>query len=149
MPHPTRVASTLSIGSWLLAAGLVPVTGLAQPADSEQSPIPPPDASQFGDLVSQTFFLKLGFSFMVGLAVGYALKIAFKIALVVMGLILLAIFGLQYAGMVDVNWSGIEVHYNTWAEWASAHSSPFLDFIGQNLSSAASFLAGLAVGLKL
>ncbi|MBK1721082.1 hypothetical protein CKO23_02295 [Thiocystis violacea] len=102
-----------------------------------------------GALFSEYFFLKLGFSFMVGLAMGFALKIAFKIALLVIGLILLALFGLQISGVIDVNWGGMEVHYDGWADWVGASASTFFGFVGDNLTSAASFFAGLAVGLKL
>ena len=80
---------------------------------------------------------------------GFALKVAFKVAIVVAGLMLLGVFGLQYAGLVDVNWSGVEAHYDTWADWLGVRGAAFLDFVGANLSSGASFLAGLALGLKL
>ena len=119
---------------------------ISEPATPSASPQPAPDS---GLLFDEAFFLKLGFSFMVGLAVGYALKIAFKIALVAVGVILLGVFGLQYAGLVHVDWSGVELRYDTWADWLSVNGSAFLSFIGDNLSSAASFLAGLALGLKL
>lgn len=112
----------------------------------EPAPAPPADA---GGLFDEVFFLKLGFSFMVGLAIGFALKIAFKIALVVGGLILLALFALQYTGLVDISWSGVEVKYDSWVSWLRAHAGAFFDFIGDNLTSTASFLAGLAIGLKL
>lgn len=110
---------------------------------------PPPGTTEFGSLLDQAFFLKLGFSFMVGLAVGYALKVAFKIALIVLGLILLGVFGLQYAGVAHVDWSGVEVHYNGLAGWLSANGGAFMDFIGNNLSNSVSFLAGLGLGLRL
>ncbi|MBK1719648.1 FUN14 domain-containing protein [Thiocystis violacea] len=107
----------------------------------------PPTTSD-GALFSELFFLKLGFSFMIGLAMGFALKVAFKIALFVIGLILLATFALQFAGLLDVNWSGLEVHYDGWADWMGAGAGVFFGFVGDNLTSAASFLAGLALGLK-
>jgi len=91
----------------------------------------------------------MGFSFIVGLAVGYALKIAFKIALVVGGVILFGVFALQYAGLVEVNWGGVETHYDGWADWLALQGGALLDFMADNLSNAASFLAGLALGLKL
>ncbi|NEX20234.1 hypothetical protein G3480_07890 [Thiorhodococcus mannitoliphagus] len=102
-----------------------------------------------GALFSQYFFLKLGFSFMVGLAMGFALKVAFKIALFVVGLLLLSLFGLQLAGVIDVNWSGMEIHYDGLATWLGAAAGSFFGYVGDNLTSAASFFAGLAVGLKL
>jgi uncharacterized membrane protein (Fun14 family) len=143
---------TLARGILASTVCLVPGRGRAwddlRPISEPATPPPsaPPDS---GALVNEAFFLKLGFSFMVGLAVGYALKIAFKIALVVLGVILLGVFGLQFAGLVQVDWSVLELRYDSWADWLSVNGSAFLSFVGDNLSSAASFLAGLALGLKL
>jgi uncharacterized membrane protein (Fun14 family) len=100
-------------------------------------------------LFNETFFLKLGFSFMVGLALGFALKMAFKLVLLVVGLLLLGVFALQYVGILDVNWSGLETHYNGWVDWLGVNTGAFFDFIGGNLTSAASFTTGLVMGLKL
>jgi uncharacterized membrane protein (Fun14 family) len=123
------------------------------PYGSPAAPAPPEPATTgdaaAGDLFTQAFFLELGFSFMVGLAAGFALKVAFKVALVVIGVILLGVFGLQYAGLVDVNWTGVESHYDTWADWLGSQGGAFLDFMGRHLSNTASFIAGLALGLRL
>lgn len=100
-------------------------------------------------LFNETFFLKLGFSFMIGLALGFALKMAFKLVLLVLGLILLGVFALQYVGILDVNWSGLEIHYNGWVDWLTVNAGAFFDFIGGNLTSAGSFMAGLVMGLRL
>ncbi|WP_240905668.1 FUN14 domain-containing protein [Thiorhodococcus mannitoliphagus] len=120
------------------------------PLSVSAQPMPGAGASTDGGaLFSQYFFLKLGFSFMVGLAMGFALKVAFKIALFVVGLLLLSLFGLQLAGVIDVNWSGMEIHYDGLATWLGAAAGSFFGYVGDNLTSAASFFAGLAVGLKL
>jgi len=121
----------------------------AQTGVGEFNPAVPAAPVDPNGLFNEAFFLKVGFSFMVGLAVGYALKVAFKVALVIFGLILLGIFALQYAGIAQVDWSGMEVRYDTWATWLSANGGAFLDFVGNNLSSTASFIAGLALGLKI
>ncbi len=142
MPRLNRWISALALTPAALLGGLQTAAGYPQPAAA-------PAEATADSLFNEAFFLKLGFSFMVGLAVGYALKVAFKIALVVMGLILLGIFGLQYAGIAHIDWSGMEVRYDTWADWLAVNGSAFLDFIGNNLSSSASFIAGLALGLKI
>jgi uncharacterized membrane protein (Fun14 family) len=113
--------------------------------------MPPGGAPPTGDggLFSSGFFLTLGFSFIVGLAVGFALKIAFKIAIMVGGLFLVGLFGLQYAGIVEVNWTGMEAHYDGVAAGLGAYAGSLKDFMADNLSSAASFTAGLLTGLKL
>jgi uncharacterized membrane protein (Fun14 family) len=106
-------------------------------------------ASESADLFSAGFFLGLGFSFVVGLAVGFSLKVAFKVALVVGGLLLIALFSLQYSGIIDVNWSGMQTHYDGFADWLGAYAGALKDFMADNLSSAASFSAGLLLGLRL
>ena len=65
------------------------------------------------------------------------------------GVILIGIFALQYAGIAHIDWSGMEGQYDTWASWLSVNGAAFLDFIGHNLSNSASFIAGLALGLKI
>jgi uncharacterized membrane protein (Fun14 family) len=117
-----------------------------QTTSDDRAQTPSVDAAGVFD---ETFFLELGFSFMVGLALGFALKIAFKVVMLLAGLILLGVFALQYVGILDVNWYGIEVHYNGWVEWIGANGGAFFDFIGANLTSAAAFMTGLAMGLKL
>jgi uncharacterized membrane protein (Fun14 family) len=116
------------------------------PATTQAAPEPAPDG---GELWSSGFFLQLGFSFIVGLAVGFALKIALKIALVAGGALLIVLFGLQYAGLIDVNWAGMESNYDGLADWLSAYAQGLKAFMAKNLSSTASFGTGLLVGLRL
>ncbi|MCG6859711.1 MAG: FUN14 domain-containing protein [Chromatiaceae bacterium] len=116
----------------------------ASPASSPESP--PVGAES---LFSSGFFLRLGFSFIVGLAVGYALKVAFKIALVVCGLLLILLFSLQYNGLIEVNWTGMESNYDGIAAWLAAYGGVLKDFMADHLSSAASFTTGLLLGLRL
>jgi len=111
------------------------------------SPPPPPTAGE-EDFFSSGLFLQLGFSFMVGLAIGYALKVAFKVALVVGGLLLLLLFSLQYSDIIKVNLAGMESNYGDFVNWLTAYSGMLKDFIADNLSSAASFTAGLLLGLR-
>lgn len=151
MPYPLKQAANALFIAILGAACALPAVATptyAPPAPPPPEQVPSEIGAHAGSLFTEAFFLKLGFSFMVGLAMGYALKIAFKIALIVMGILLLVLFGLQYEGIINVNWSGIEVHYDSWVDWLSANAGIFFGFVGDNLTSAASFLAGLALGLK-
>ncbi|WP_295447036.1 FUN14 domain-containing protein [uncultured Thiodictyon sp.] len=139
------------LNCWIPALALAPAAlfGTAAAAQPVAGTPAAPAATDLGTLFNEAFFLKLGFSFMVGLAVGKALKVAFKLALIVIGVVLLGIFGLQYAGLAKVDWSGVEGHYDTWATWLSGNGGAFLDFIGKNLRETAAFVAGLAVGFKI
>ena len=114
----------------------------------------PPAAQRGGQVVEPAFFspenlLNLGFSFIVGLAVGYAFKIAFKVALIGGGLLLIALFALQHAGLIGINWVGMEAGYDSFAAWFGAYAGALKDLMTQNLSNAAAFGAGLLLGLKL
>ena len=128
--------------------------GMPMPLESG-SALPFPPSSQGRDYaIEPAFFspenlLNLGFSFIVGLAVGYAFKIAFKIALVGGGLLLIALFALQHAGLIGINWVGMEAGYDSFAAWFGAYASALKDLMTRNLSNAASFGAGLLLGLKL
>lgn len=157
-PGPLSGAMGLTVSVWggaasLLGCGLAgrSVAGWEDlaPVSEPATPAPAVPAADPGGAFTQAFFLELGFSFVVGLAVGYALKTALKIALAIVGVVLIGIFGLQYAGLAQVDWSGLEIRYDTWAQWLAVNGRAFLQFVGQNLSETASFAAGLALGLKL
>jgi len=127
----------------------LPLLPLLWGAGGARAQSPATLSAEAGELFDQGFFLTLGFSFMVGLALGFALKFAFKVALVVGGLLLVALVGLQSIGVVEINWAGLEGHYDTWSAWTSAHAQALFDLVAANLSGTAAFLAGLAAGLKL
>ncbi len=92
--------------------------------------------------------LGLGFSFVAGLAIGYALKVAFKVALLVGGLLLILLFVFQYGGLVEVNWAGIEAGYDGLVGSLSAYGGALKSFMTKNLPNAAAFTAGLLLGLR-
>jgi len=131
----------------MLPSGLAAV--LSRAASSQQAAPAVQPTSQETDLFSSGFFLRLGFSFIVGLAAGYALKVAFKIALVVGGLIMILLFSLQYKGIIQVDWAGMESNYDGFLAWLAAYAGGLRDFMASHLSDAASFTAGLLLGLRL
>ena len=133
-------------------AALLAAAPLGAQQDPPPAPFAPPPAAvplQDDGLFASGFFLQMGFSFIVGLAVGFALKIAFKIALVVGGVLLVALFALQYAGLIDINWVEMESSYNGFAAWLGAYAGGLKDFMADHLSNTASFLGGLVVGVRL
>jgi uncharacterized membrane protein (Fun14 family) len=89
-----------------------------------------------------------GFAFLIGLAVGYAIKVGSRIALVVIGIAALSVLLLYYANLVDVRWGAIEVRYADAARWFAAEAKAFYDFLVQHISNAVSFMAGFALGMK-
>lgn len=91
---------------------------------------------------------RLGFSFVVGFAIAYALRTFVKISIVAIGIFALALFGLQYAGVIDVNWDAMGGHFDSAKGYLAAQTASFKDFITGSLPSAASATAGLVVGFR-
>ncbi len=113
-------------------------------------PAPPGMADDpFMTYSSPEFLLSLGFSFIVGLAVGFAFKVAFKLALLGGGLLLIVLFSLQYAGFIDINWVGMEAGYGSFAAWFGAYAHALKAFMSRNLSNAAAFVVGLLLGFRI
>ena len=91
---------------------------------------------------------RLGFSFFVGFAIAYALRSFLKITIIAIGLMLLGLFGLQYAGVVTVDWAVMEQYYNTSMEWLKEQTAGFSAFIQGYLPSAASAAGGFVIGFR-
>jgi uncharacterized membrane protein (Fun14 family) len=91
---------------------------------------------------------RLGFSFFAGFCIAFALRTFLRLTMVVAGVVLLLLFGLQYAGFVEVNWGKIGADYDSFVAWLSAQVRSFHAFITGYLPSSASAAAGLLLGFK-
>ncbi len=90
----------------------------------------------------------MGFSFFVGFAIGFATRTFMKIFFFGAGALFIALFLLQYNGIINVNWGSFEVAYNGMIDWVSPHLVGLKNFITANLSSAAMAGLGLFWGLR-
>ena len=91
---------------------------------------------------------RLGFSFFVGFCIAYAVRTFLKISIIGIGILLLALFGLQYADVINVDWEKMGGHFDTFTGWLGAQTASFKDFVTGYLPSAASGTAGLVFGFK-
>ncbi|MDX9911951.1 MAG: FUN14 domain-containing protein [Phycisphaerales bacterium] len=91
---------------------------------------------------------RLGFSFIAGFAVAYALRAFVKMTLIVLGAGVLLVAGLQYAGLVSVDWGAIASRWDGVSAWVHDNTRSFLGFLTGQLPSAASGVAGLAMGFR-
>ena len=92
--------------------------------------------------------MKGSMCFLVGFSVGYALRTFFKVSAVVLGLVCLAIFGLSYAGLVQVDWASLEGHFDQIVGKIQEQAGGFKEFITGSLPSAGLASAGLVTGFK-
>lgn len=124
-------------------------TGIALQGDPIYE-LPPPEGPSTGiGSFEQAIYLKVGLSFLAGLALGFAIKMAVKFALLIGALLVVALLAQQSIGLQEVDLSGIQIQYEGWLGWLSARVGGIFDFMGENLASAASFVAGLALGLRI
>jgi uncharacterized membrane protein (Fun14 family) len=126
-----------------LARGFI-AEGESDPDGGDSAAEEPPDAL---DRWSPTIF-RLGFSFFVGFTVAYAVRSFMKIALIVIGVLFLALFGLQYAGVIDVDWATMGEHFDALRDRIAAEASSFGDFITGALPSAGAAVLGLVAGFR-
>ncbi|MCA9795708.1 MAG: FUN14 domain-containing protein [Vulcanimicrobiota bacterium] len=95
---------------------------------------------------TEVLFWDLGGGAIAGLAVGYAIKRASRWALLVLGLSIVALYGLSQTGMVSVHWDivgqGIESGARSVSDWIwVACKELSIAMIG--------FGGGMAAGLKM
>jgi len=112
----------------------------------EQAPLATSSNLQLTDW--STLLMKLGFSFVVGFSIGYAISGFLKVALFVSGAAFLLLFGLQYAGLIDVNWQGMSGAYDGFVTWLQPHMGNFKEFISSQLPASGTATAGLLMSLK-
>ncbi len=109
-----------------------------------------PPAAETGNALDDwsPAIFRLGFSFFAAFCVAYAFRSFLRIAIVSIGLLLLALFGLQYAGLIDVNWSTWSGHYDSVAEWLRAQTAGFTEFIRGVLPSVGMATLGFIAGFR-
>jgi len=93
-------------------------------------------------------FMKGGLSFLVGFSVGYALRTFVRISAVVLGLVCLAVFGLQYTGAVHIDWTAVQGWFDSVALRVKDEFSGFQTFVAGSLPSVGMAGAGLFTGVK-
>ena len=170
---PSDVQETQTVGN-LSASGADP---LSDPPDFRSDPVPafemmeepteetlPPDWERrlkeetcpastgcwrIGSLFEDwsPLLTRLGFSFVVGFSIGYVLLILLRTTAFLAGLVLLALFGLQYLGVLYLDWQNIETSYQSVLSWVLPRAENFRDFITHNLSSSGMAAMGILTGL--
>lgn len=130
-----------------------PIPGPAD-ADPDGDAGDPPSAGEPGSAEGREYddlspaVFRLGFSFFLGFAIAYALRAFVKVSLVAIGLFALLLFGMQYAGLVEVRWAAIGDRYDSAAAWFEGQFASFRAFVLGYLPSAAAALGGAALAFK-
>lgn len=134
---PAMVADPHSPG----ATGFLPTD--TPPTDEDGQP-----ATVTDDEVWSPAIFRTGFGFFLAFAVGYAIRSLMKITLVAIGLFALALFGLDYAGIVEIRWAMMQSHSDEVGSWLGQQVSSFQAFVTGYLPATGASIAGLAAGLN-
>jgi uncharacterized membrane protein (Fun14 family) len=150
--HSRGTTSTMGTGNF--GAGLV--DGGGGTSDPTRLPgfprtgseAPPRQVADGGVTDYSPALLKGGLSFFVGICVGFAVRTFLKISFIVVGLVALAIFGLQHFGLIQVDMVAIEGHFDNLVGKVGDQTSDFKNFISGTLPSAGMAGLGLFTGIK-
>ena len=131
-----------------------PVPGLPGGSDGSGEPATTPEGEATAEADAQPpvtdpwspAIFRMGFGFFVGFSMAYALKAFAKVTVVSAGIFFLLLFGLQYAGLVEVKWTAMADRYDTIQDWLKAQLGGFQAFVTGYLPSAGAATAGLALG---
>ena len=94
-------------------------------------------------------FAKGGLSFFIAFCIGYALRTFLKGTMLVIGVVALAVFGLQKAGLIDtVNWEKAQGYWDSLTANLGEQFESFKSFVSGSLPSAASGGVGLVAGFR-
>lgn len=117
--------------------------GMENVGDSGPSgePRPATGAAAWGPSV-----FRMGFSFFVGFSIAFALRSFMKLALVALGFFFLALFGLQYAGLLEVKWGAMSERYDELTQSLETRAQSAWTSMSVLLPSAAAASAGLFAG---
>lgn len=92
---------------------------------------------------------KGGLSFFLAFCVGYALRTFIKGAMLVIGIVALAIFGLQKAGIVgEIDWEVARGYWDDLTAGIGRQFESLKTFVAGSLPSAGSAGLGLLVGFR-
>lgn len=92
---------------------------------------------------------RTGFGFFAGFCVGYAARAFLKIAALSLGLVFLLLVGLQYTGVIDVDWTAVQHGYAVIGRWLQAQFTSIHQFVTGYLPSTTMGGLGLLAGFKI
>jgi uncharacterized membrane protein (Fun14 family) len=148
---PRSLTPGLSSGLW---EG--PLPPLAVPGEDDQEPTAGEtpgepagvDESTPDGVIWSPALFKTGFSFFMGFALAFAVRSFVRISLVAIGLMGLLLFGLEYMGLVTVEWGVMADRWDGLLAWLRPQLTSFQGFITGQLPSAAAATAGLVTGWR-
>lgn len=129
-------------------------SGLVQPSGFNVGSLPgigtqEGEETAEGKTIWAPLLAKGGLSFFVAFCIGYALRTFLKGTMLVVGVVALAVFGLQKAGILgEVNWDKAQGYWDNLTANVGEQFESLKTFVSGSLPSAASGTAGLFAGFR-
>ncbi len=124
--------------------GFLPASQPALRAEGDAAePTPPLVLEDFSPAL-----FRLGLGFFAGFCIAFALRTFLKLSILAVGLALLVVAGLQFAGLIDTDWAAIHKHYDALVGWLADQTASFRRFLTGYLPSSAAGALGLLAGFK-
>lgn len=99
-------------------------------------------------MVVEQLAFQIGVGGILGFSTGYAIKKIAKFLLLVLGIFMAILLYLDYSGIITINYDRlVEVVYSI-IQLASSKAAGLQEYIKSQIPFAASFTAGLILGLK-
>ncbi len=106
--------------------------------------------SALSDFFAELPYLEMGGGFLIGMGAGYFLKKSFKIALLVLGIIVALLFGLEQLHVVQIDANHLEETVEQGAGWFKEAALYLKERLaGFGVAGSGSAVAGFLVGLKM
>jgi uncharacterized membrane protein (Fun14 family) len=160
LPAWSQVAVSLALLAMLGGMGLwawsVFGSGLGNP-DFTRSMIEPStltaDATSYEEVPNERFELgpalfRLGFAFVLGVVVGLVLRAMLKLFLLLVAALILTAVGLQWAGVLDMEWTSGLAYVNRLAPWLRQEVSNTHDLLLGAIPALLSGALGLLTGFN-
>ena len=93
-------------------------------------------------------FLRFGFSFFVGFALGAAVRTVFRLVLLFVGLFAALLFGFSELGFVEVHWDTMGAAFDGFVAKLGDEASSLRGFFTGGLPSAGLAMLGLYAGFR-
>ena len=104
-----------------------------------------PDRNAF-EMYGPSIF-RFGFAFFVGFAIAHALRAAFRLVIILAGVVLLLLIGLQMGGIITIHWDVLQGFYTSASGWLSSQTQSVSAFVRGAIPASGTTLAGFGMGL--
>jgi uncharacterized membrane protein (Fun14 family) len=91
---------------------------------------------------------QVGFSFVIGFAIAYVFKTFVRITLVLLGVGIVAVVGMQVMGMLEINWAAFEAYAHRAMLYMHSQTGSFEVLATGMIPPAATGLVGILSGFK-